>query len=94
MSFFAVAALPSASQSALAGMASASAAMASAAQEVAEVGIQGMDGDVVSLSNEPRMVDGLIGLVAADAIYTANATVARLSDGLFQDLMGTLDDSA
>ena len=53
-----------------------------------------MDGDVVSLSNEPRIVDGLIGLVAADAIYTANATVARLSDGLFQDLMGTLDDSA
>ena len=68
--------------------------MASAAQEVAEAGIRGMEGDVVSLSDEPRIVDGLIGLVVADVVYTANATVVRLSDGLFQDLMGTLDDSA
>ena len=89
MSVFGVAALPTASQSAIAGMASASAAMASAAQEIAEAGIQGMDGYVVSLSDEPRIVDGLFGLMAADAVYTANATVARLSDGLFQDLLGT-----
>jgi hypothetical protein len=90
MTVFGVAVLPSASQSALAGMASASAAMANAAQEVAEAGIRGMGGDVVSLSEEPRIDHGLIGLVMADVVYTANASVVRLSDGLFQDLIDTL----
>ena len=77
MTVYGVAALPTASQSALAGMASASVAMATAAQEIAEAGTRSMDGTVVSL-------------VAADVIYTANASVVRLSDGLFQDLMDTM----
>ena len=94
MSFFGIAAFPSGMQSGLMGMASASASMAMAAQEIAEAGTQGMEGYVVSLGEEARLDDGLIGLVTADAVYTANANVVRLSDGLFQDLMGTPDDPA
>ncbi len=90
MTVYGVAALPTASQSALAGMASASVAMATAAQEIAEAGTRSMDGTVVSLGNEPRLEDGMIQLMAADVIYTANASVVRLSDGLFQDLMDTM----
>ena len=72
-------------------MSTATSSMAAATQEIAEAGTQGMSDDVVAIGSEMRIVGGLIDVMTADAVYTANATVARLSDGLFQDLVGTLD---
>ena len=76
------------------GMASASATVGMSAHELAKAGTQGTESYVVSLSDVAQLDLGLIGLVTADAVYTANANVVRLSDGLFQDLMGTLADPA